>query len=847
MRKIVSLFLCVLMTFSFSLAMPVAVHAEDSIPISQFVADNHVLMTRADGRFIGWGDNTHGQLGLGASGATSYTKPIEITFFRDKGKIKQIAAIKDASFALLNSGELYSCGNGTFGKLGQGDTYDKKSWSSVSTSLKFKKLYTNSGAEFVLAEEFNGSLYGWGKNADGQLGVGDTNARTSPTLVKASANIKQLWLGEKTVSYIDLDGKLYHWGKNDLGQFGTYCSYKKTSNTACFQPDGSPYYNLTSSTTTIDACNEASLLTPTLVSKVTKPASQPVPVNSGSSYAYLTWVTYSNWLSSSVFTIDLSNVKSVYMGSNHGIVAYTDGLYGWGDATSKQLGAVAQTAGTVALTSINTFLANQKALGVNLTKLFVDKNSNYMTFDNGSVYVWGDNSYNKAGVSGAPVSIDTPAKITALQDKKIIKVVAGRNTNYYITDAGDIYVSGSNVNGVTGLGDNYKNEATIDTPTKIDNLGFSETLEPPTAPLKITVPDKAEEEAKIDVAWDAAQGAAKYELKRTVTLRSGTTTSAATPAVVYDGDKTAYSDTAKPEWQTVAYELQAKNSIGDYSTPVTSNEVSITTKASGTNKAPTISAIQNQILNKNGSAALTFSVNDEDDAESVLTVTAASNYTSLIPSDSSHLAVTGPDTNGNCSVKVKPQTDSVSDTPATITLTVQDPANAKAITSFTVTVNPNGTISSTGTTATSSGVVIPPININLKQPDTTVQTQPSKSVAASTYPELNTTTAAQTPAANTAMSSWLPTPAQLAALGLGTNTGNNNAPYVITIQPSAPQAVQQSTANNNNTALYVIVFVLIAVIVAIVAFAFASMIFNKNAGELHRIRFMLSELFDSND
>ncbi|SDN87962.1 RCC1 domain-containing protein [Acetanaerobacterium elongatum] len=196
MRKTVSLFLCVLMTLSFLLAMPVAVHAEDSIPISQFVADNHVLMTRADGRFIGWGDNTHGQLGLGASGATSYTKPIEITFFKDKGKIKQIAAIKDVSFVLMNSGELYSCGSGTYGKHGQGDTYDRKTWGLVSSSIKFKKLYTNSAAEFVLAEDLSGSLYGWGKNTDGQLGLGDTNARTSPSLVKESANIKELWLGE---------------------------------------------------------------------------------------------------------------------------------------------------------------------------------------------------------------------------------------------------------------------------------------------------------------------------------------------------------------------------------------------------------------------------------------------------------------------------------------------------------------------------------------------------------------------------------------------------------------------------------------------------------------------------
>lgn len=834
MRKIVSLFLCVLMTFSFALIAPMAVHAEETIPIAQFVADNHVLMTRADGRFIGWGDNTYGQLGLGASGAISYTKPIEITYFKDKGKIKQIAAIKDASFVLLNSGELYSCGSGTYGKLGQGDTYDKKTWGSVSSSLKFKKLYTNSAAEFVLAEDFSGSLYGWGKNTDGQLGVGDTNARTSPTLVKASANVKQLWLGTTYAEYIDIDNKLFYWGNVAAGQSGAglVLTYGVTVN---WEGGGSTYF---ANTKNFEMSNSPS---PINVDTLTYPSTN------GSYTSGYPYVLKSNNKSTQILYGARQTLGTVENGANHDLVLYNGLIYGWGDVSKKQLATNTQSSSPTLVTAVNTLISNQKTGGVNLAKVFVDRDSNYLTFDDGSVYVWGDNGYNKSGIAGGATSIDTPAKITALQDKKVIKVVAGRNTNYYITDAGDIYVSGSNVNGVTGLGDNYKDEATIDTPTKIDNLGFSETLEPPTAPLKITVPDKAEEEAKIDVAWDAVQGAAKYELKRTVTLRSGTTTSTASPAVVYDGDKTAYSDTAKPEWQTVAYELQAKNAIGDYSAPVTSNAVSITTKASGgSNKAPTITAIQNQILSKNGSATLSFTVNDVDDAETVLAVTASSNYTSLIPNDNSHLAVTGPDTNGNCTIKVTPQSNSVSDTPATITLTVQDPAKANATTSFTVAVNASGTSSNTGTTATtSSGVVIPPINITLKQPDAIVQTQPTKSATTTTYPELSTVT--QTPATNTAQSSWMPTPAQLAALGLVTNTGNNNAPYVITIQPSAPQAVQQTTANNNNTALYVIVFVLIAVIVAIVAFSFASMIFNKNSGELHRIRFMLSEYLDSND
>ncbi|MFA9381936.1 MAG: RCC1 domain-containing protein, partial [Acetanaerobacterium sp.] len=232
MKKAISIVLCVLLTITLSAALlSPPLHAEDpnQIPISQFVADNHVLMTRADGRMLGWGDNTYGQLGLGEDAETSYTKPVEITFFADKGKIRQIAAIKDTSFVLLNNGELYSTGSGTYGKHGQGDTYDKNEWGRVGGNLTFKKLYTNGAAEFALAETYDGSLYAWGKNDDGQLGVGDANARTSPALVMENANVKELWLGETYAEYVDLDGNLYYWGTNAAGQMGLRSAYTKTT------------------------------------------------------------------------------------------------------------------------------------------------------------------------------------------------------------------------------------------------------------------------------------------------------------------------------------------------------------------------------------------------------------------------------------------------------------------------------------------------------------------------------------------------------------------------------------------------------------------------------------------
>ncbi len=759
MRKIASILLCVLLTFSFLLAAPLPVRAEetDPIPVAQFVADSHVLMTRADGRILGWGDNTYGQLGLGEESEKSYTTPVEITFFKDKGKIKQIAAIKDTSFVLLNSGELYSAGSGTYGKHGQGDTYDKTEWGRVGGELKFKKLYTNGAAEFCLAEDYNGSLYAWGKNSDGQLGVGDTNARTSPTLVKASANIKEIWLGETYAEYIDLDNNVYYWGTFNGGQDGLQYSYNVIHHSQYRWSDGSGY-NADETSTTIKAISTASTPKLTLYTLGALPPNQSRPsIDRGETG---TWYTYS-WNTKSLLVTNTSALTNIHAGSAHSLLVYNGLIYGWGDVSKKQLATQGQVSAPTVITAVNELISNQKTLGVDLTNIFVDRNSNYLTFSDGSVWVWGDNSFNKSGISGAPLNISTPSKIDALQDKMVVKVVAGRDTNYYITENGEIYATGSNVNGVSGLGEDYKDEATIDTPTKIDYLGFSETLEPPTAPVQITVPERAEEESTIEVMWDAVPDATNYELKRTVTMRSNAMQITSTaPTLVYDGEQTAYNDTAKPEWESVAYELQAKNAIGDYSSPVLSSTVPITLKS-----------------------------NDDDN---------------------------GGGGNGD---------------------------------------GDNGGGNGDGNNG-GGNVVQPPVNVTVNPPDVTVQSPDIRvntpEIKLPDYPEIQNYPSNNSPPSsttNSALSSWLPTPAQLQALGLGGgNTGNANMPYVITIQPSTPQYIQPpSSDTGNNTVMYVIIFVLIAVIIAIVAFLSASMIFNKNSGELHRIRFMLSELFDSNE
>lgn len=64
----------------------------------------------------------------------------------------------------------------------------------------------------------DGSLYAWGNNSFGQLGVGDTESRREPVLM--ANGLVPVIVGE-TVFALSSDNILWGWGRNDQGQLGT--------------------------------------------------------------------------------------------------------------------------------------------------------------------------------------------------------------------------------------------------------------------------------------------------------------------------------------------------------------------------------------------------------------------------------------------------------------------------------------------------------------------------------------------------------------------------------------------------------------------------------------------------
>jgi alpha-tubulin suppressor-like RCC1 family protein len=183
----------------------------------------HSLALQVDGRLTACGNNSFGQLGLGNS-TTNGSVFQQVPFPAGVTAFTAIGAGSNYSIALGNNGQLYACGLGLFGTLGNGGTTN----SSVLVPVALPAGVTNwlkvfAGAQHVLAIAGNGALYAWGLGSSGQLGNGGTSVSTIPRLVTLPDGVTN-WLdlaaGINHSLGLAANGNLYSWGFGPSGQLG---------------------------------------------------------------------------------------------------------------------------------------------------------------------------------------------------------------------------------------------------------------------------------------------------------------------------------------------------------------------------------------------------------------------------------------------------------------------------------------------------------------------------------------------------------------------------------------------------------------------------------------------------
>lgn len=166
----------------------------------------------ADGKLWSWGRNQIGILGLGSF--TSVSRPNQV----GNSSWTMIRGGRSHVIALRADGTLWTWGGNRFGSAGLNisDNYSLRS-SPVQIGTS-SWISVGAGGYSSAAIRADYTLWTWGRNNQGQLGLGDLGTQSSPVQVGTSAWTQVII--NSTASAIRQDGRLFSWGNNQDGTLG---------------------------------------------------------------------------------------------------------------------------------------------------------------------------------------------------------------------------------------------------------------------------------------------------------------------------------------------------------------------------------------------------------------------------------------------------------------------------------------------------------------------------------------------------------------------------------------------------------------------------------------------------
>lgn len=199
---------------------------------------SHSVAIKQDGTLWSWGDNQHGELGVGCDG----TVCVFISTPTKVGTDTNWASVSTGhgfTVAIKTDGTLWTWGANNDGQLGDGCALATASSTSNCTGkISPYKVGTDSdwatvaaGADHVLAIKKNGTLWAWGSNQYGQLGrtpIAYDSARSTPVQVGTATDWKKIGAGDLHSIAIKANGTLWTWGHNEQGQLGDGCTIGST-------------------------------------------------------------------------------------------------------------------------------------------------------------------------------------------------------------------------------------------------------------------------------------------------------------------------------------------------------------------------------------------------------------------------------------------------------------------------------------------------------------------------------------------------------------------------------------------------------------------------------------------
>lgn len=199
------------------------------VTVSQIACGSrHTAVITSTGAMYTWGDKENGVAGHGDNEGHQYTpKLLEKLVGK---RVIQLSACGFHTGCLTDSGEVYTWGEGKFGRLGHGVERNCHSPRLVEVLLDKNPTQVACGGFHTAVITEDGKMYTFGGGEHGQLGHGDKVNKVKPTLVHALHDvfISQITCGWSHSVALTSNGQVYTWGNGDHGKLG-HGSGKKVS------------------------------------------------------------------------------------------------------------------------------------------------------------------------------------------------------------------------------------------------------------------------------------------------------------------------------------------------------------------------------------------------------------------------------------------------------------------------------------------------------------------------------------------------------------------------------------------------------------------------------------------
>ncbi|XP_052190726.1 ultraviolet-B receptor UVR8 isoform X2 [Diospyros lotus] len=182
-------------------------------------ADHTTAFSESRMQMFSWGWGDFGRLGHGNSSDLFTPQPIKAL----QGlRIKQIACGDSHCLAVTMEGEVHSWGRNQNGQLGLGTTEDSLLPQKIEDFQGVSVKMVAAGAEHTAAVTEEGELYSWGWGRYGNLGLGDRHDRLVPHKVSSVEGEKmvQVACGWRHTISVSSSGGLYTFGWSKYGQLG---------------------------------------------------------------------------------------------------------------------------------------------------------------------------------------------------------------------------------------------------------------------------------------------------------------------------------------------------------------------------------------------------------------------------------------------------------------------------------------------------------------------------------------------------------------------------------------------------------------------------------------------------